>query len=190
MTIRMRGVLSALLFLAFFVPTPSRAQDKIDKLTEENITTFIQETTEISAGQRADMSMEQVIEYLDRHIDKNGFFKSTMKYSMPEQPSQETTMNLDKKDFLKSIEAGSKAVNGYETEIDIRDIKISRDEKKATVQTTGREQASMPLDIDGQLTEVPVEGLSSCLQILMLSDEGMIQMLNANCTTEITLAPF
>lgn len=180
-----RGVLSAAVLLAFLMPLPAHA---LDELTEENVTAFITETTEITAG-RSDMSIEQVLEYLDRHIDKKGFFKSTMKFHMPEQPAQETTMSLDKKDFMKSIEAGSKTINDYETEIHIKSIKISKDGKKATVQTVGREQAMMPIEIDGQLAELPVDGISSCLQILMLN-AGVIQMYNANCTTEITMSGF
>lgn len=168
----------------------ARAEIKLKHLTEKNITQFIEKTTKMTSGQSLEASPEEIITYLKRHLSPKARFKSTMKYNIPGYPTQETSMSLEKKDFIESIEDGSQALSDYESEIRVRNIKISKDKTKATVQTTGTEKGIMPLSEDGVTSEdVPVEGTSNCTQIIML-EEGVIQMYSANCTTTIHFLPY
>lgn len=95
-------------------------------------------------------------------------------------------MALDKEDFIESIQAGGQALSNYENNVQILEIKISSDKRKATVQTQGHETGTM--NADGQ--ELPVQGNSNCHQIVMLSEKGIIQMYNANCETTISFQDY
>ncbi|MCK5285045.1 MAG: hypothetical protein KAJ86_05605 [Alphaproteobacteria bacterium] len=96
-------------------------------------------------------------------------------------------MSLNKKDFIKSIEDGSKAISDYENEIKIKTIKISKNGKRATVQTEGLETGIMPVSAYDITTQnIPIKGISKCNQIISLSKKGIIQMHSAQCITEIT----
>ena len=191
---RPHDVLTAFLSVAIFMvltfgAAQSRAGDKIAKLTDQNITDFILKTTEITAGKSSDLSSNQIIEYLERHIEDGARFKSTLKYNIPGYEAQEAAMSLDKKDFIDSVKKGSESVSDYENAISIETIQISSKGDKATVGTTSTEQGMMPMSADGVTTQmVPVDGSSSCTQILTL-EKGVIQMYGAQCVTTINFTP-
>lgn len=170
-------------------PASSRAEEKLTKLTDQNITDFILKTTEITTGRNAELSTEQITDYLDQHVEKGARFKSTMKYNIPGYPAQETSMSLDKTDFIESVKKGAENVADYANEIKIESIKISTKGDKATVGTTSTESGMMPMSVDGVTSQmVPVDGSSSCTQILTL-EKGVIQMYGAQCVTIINFTP-
>lgn len=108
-----------------------------------------------------------------------------MKYNIPGMPPQEAALSLDKEEFMKSVVQGAEAVDGYETLVEITDIKISSDGEKAFVKTQNTEYATMPVATEtGSVENVPMEGVSECTQILLLK-KGVIMMYNANCVTNI-----
>ena len=191
MILRMRNILSVIVFFSVFMgvfglPSHGFATQKYKKLTEEIITTFIEKTTKITSGQSYTMSTDEVVDYLNVHLEKQARFKSTIKYNIPGYPPQENSISLKKKDFIDSIKAKSETLAYYESSIKIENIKISRDKRKATVQTTGYETGVMPMPMEGGGTQdVNVEGESRCTQILVLSKKNILQMYNANCTTNI-----
>lgn len=181
---------SAILAVLAFTVGPAGAASKIAKLTEENVTAFINKTTEITAGGVTDMSPEEIAAYLEGHIEKKARFKSTMKYNIPGYPPQETSMSLEKKDFIESVKKGAEEISDYDSEIQIESIKISSKGDKATVGTTSIEHGMMPMSLDGVSTQmIPVDGSSSCTQILTL-EKGVIQMFGANCVTVINFTPY
>lgn len=161
-----------------------------DQLTEENIRAFVEKTTTITSGKDSGMSKEEVSAYLDAHLHDDARFKSTMRYAIPGFDVQEKTMSVDKMDFIEGIGEASSAMGNYESQIIISDIKISKDGKKATLKTKAHESGMMPVTDDIEQKDVPVEGLSSCTQILMLSDDYIIQMYNATCVTDIQFDTF
>lgn len=164
---------------------PVLADDAIQKLTERNIKAFIEETTDVTAGNRRALSSEEIAEYLEKHLDKKAHFKSVMKYHIPGMPVQEVSLSLDKQEFMKSVGQGAEAVEGYETLVEILNIKISSDGEKAFVKTRNTEYATMPVPSEnGGTQDVPMEGVSECTQILLLKT-GVIVMYNANCVTDI-----
>ena len=186
---RLRDALKTFLLISCVAVTgvaalPARAEDHIKTLTEDNITAFIEKTTSITTG-NSDMTSDEAIEYLDRHIEKRARFKSTMKYNVPGFPAQEMAMNLEKQDFIDSVKKGTESVADYESAIQIDNIEISSKGDKATVSTTSTETGMMPMSMDGTTTQtVPIDGSSSCTQILTLED-GVIQMYGANCVTVV-----
>ncbi len=160
------------------------------QLTEANITEFVHETTEITSGKSVDLSPEEIQDYLEKHLHKNARFKSTMKYNIPGYPAQEADIKLKKAEFIESIAKGTNSVDSYENEITIENIRISKDKTRATLKTKSFETGSMPIATEGGAEEyVPIEGASSCDQILMFKKKT-IQMYSAICVTEINFQPY
>lgn len=162
-----------------------RAAGNIETLTKQNVKEFIEDTTDITTTNTQALSPEKIQQYLETHLDKKARFKSVMKYNIPGMPPQEAALSLDKEEFMKSVVQGAEAVDGYETLVEITDIKISSDGEKAFVKTQNTEYATMPVATEtGSVENVPMEGVSECTQILLLK-KGVIMMYNANCVTNI-----
>ena len=158
---------------------------KLDRLTEDNVRAFIEETSHITSGHSRDLSNDDIKRYLKRHLEPKSRFKSVMKYHVAGMPPQENSISLSKEEFIKSVEAGAKSVDDYEHIVEIQDIRVSSDGKKAFVKTTTTEVGTMPVPTqDGGHQQVPVEGESECNQILSLN-KGVIQMFSASCTTDL-----
>ncbi len=167
------------------------ADVKITKLTEKNVTDFIQKTADLTSGKNVDMGSDEVSAYLEKHLDDDARFKSSMQFNVPGHPPQSNALALGKAEFIAQVQQGAQAVDGYENETEVKKVKISKDGTRATVETKGFESGTMMFaDQSGAMQEVPIEGTSTCNQILKLSDEGVIQMYNANCVTKITFKEF
>lgn len=169
---------------------PSLAQ-VIEKLDRNNIKSFIETATLMSQGGASDMSQEDVLAYLRDHIHDDARFVTSMTFKMPGMPPQETQMTIQKPEFIQGVQEADKAVNGYENEVDIKKIKIAVNKKSATVQTVGKEEGEMPMQLEsGDVQYVPIEGVSECTQTLGLSNAGLIQMMDAKCKTTIEFKDF
>lgn len=174
-----------LAFCAFFMltlPQSAHAQNKFDKLTDGNIRFFIEDLSKITAGNGPSMDAKRVSIFLNRHLHPNARFKSVLQYDIPGFPAQANSIALDKSEFIANVESGSQVLENYENDTHIVEIKISSDKKKATIQTQGYERGN--INVEGEF--LPVEGNSTCHQIIMLSKKGIIQMYNANCKTVIS----
>lgn len=162
------------------------AQHETMRLTDAQITAFIEEMSEMSSGKNLDYSASDIAAFLEMHLHPEARFKSEMEYVVPGHPAQTKSMALNKAEFMDSVSAGAAALEGYENRVTIGSIKISKDKRKATVQTRGIENGSMQVaDESGMIQSVPVEGLSDCQQIIMLNDDDIMQIYNANCKTTI-----
>lgn len=172
------------LFFAF-LSSSSLAADKISKLSEDNITAFIEETTALTSDYDAGFTPDEIRRYLEAHIDKKARFKSTVTYAIPNHPPQSQSLGLDKDEFINQTVDGQKSLEHYETAISVDKVSIAKSGKNATVVTSGIESGYMSVPSgDGMVNEVPVEGSSKCIQIIKLN-KGVIQMYSANCTTTI-----
>ncbi len=166
------------------------AAGSIKELSKKNVTAFIEDTTDITTRNSQELSVEKIQSYLDKHLDKKARFKSVMKYNMPGMPQQEASLSLDKEEFMKSVVQGAETVDAYETLIEIKNIKIASDGKKAFVKTQNTEYATMPVPSEtGEVQDVPMEGVSDCTQILLLK-RGVIKMYDANCVTTINFLEY
>lgn len=165
--------------------SPCLAKDKIKLLTEGNVKAFIEKTTDVTSTNSDNLSVQKIQAYLDKHLEKKAKFKSIMTYHFPEMPPQKTTLDLSKAEFMKSVSEGAETIDSYDTLVEIKQIKIASNGKKAFVKTENTEYASMPVPTETGGTEyVPIEGVSECTQILSLNS-GVIQMYSANCTTDV-----
>jgi len=154
-----------------------------ERLTEDNVSDFIQETSRLTAAQYAeDFDKDAVRDYLDKHLHEDARFKSTMSYAIPGHDAQRNAISLDKKKYIESIMDAPKALGGYDIDIEITDIRIAKDGANAIVQTRSREQGTMEVPGAGA---VPMEGVSNCNQVLVMSKRDVIQMYSAQCQTDI-----
>jgi hypothetical protein len=172
--------------MIFCIPAEAFAQNhSASSLTESNIKSFIEQSTRMTS-RSLDTSVDTVVAFFETHLHSDARFKSTLTFHIPENPSQEKSMTLDKNEFIENVRSGAQSLSDYKTDVRVSSVKISSDGRKATVQTKGTESGKM--SVEGH--EVPVEGQSSCDQIIMLSDDDIIQMYNANCNTDITFKNF
>ncbi len=175
------------LILASAVPSASAAH-KTKKLTDANITAFIEEMSSMSSGHSLSHSSEQIKDFLNAHLHPNARFKSIMQYNVPGQPPQQSALALDKAKFMENIQAGAQAMEDYESNVEITQINISKDGRKATLNTQSQESGMMSVDDQSGsgVEKASVVGASLCVQIVMLSKQDIIQLYNANCNTSIS----
>lgn len=159
------------------------AAHETDRLSKMAIRDFLEDMSEKSAIQG---NQAETLKFLNRHLHENARMISTITYSMPGHPPQQSQMKLDKDQFLESVRAGAQTMQDYESEIDIKTIQVSKDGRKATVETIGTESGYMNIPgKNGETQQVPIEGLSNCLQIIMIDKRDIIQLYNARCETSI-----
>lgn len=157
------------------------------KLNDKIITSFINDTTAIATGQDSRKTNDQIREYLEKHIHEDARFKSKMIYNIPGFPSQENSMSVTKEEYIENTLRGASTLNDYSTDITIESIDLSKDKTKATVRTIGMEDGVMPIkDETGNMQDLPIEGVSACMQILRMSKDNVLQMYHADCDTRIT----
>lgn len=171
------GVCFAILLL---LAGPSAAQT-VSNLTEDNVKAFIARTSDVTNNKAEGLDGPGIQTYLQTHLHESARFKSKMTYEIPGYPAKETELALDKDEFMDTVAAGAEAVAKYSNEITVKEVKIASSGKSATVKTESTEEGLMAVEAE----QVPILGQSTCDQIIMLSDEGIIQMFNANCTTVI-----
>lgn len=156
------------------------------KLSKSKVADFIEETSALTSGEGLNEKPGKIREYFEKHLNDKARFKTILRLNVPGFDPQETGMQIDKRGFIEGVEEGGTSLDGYKTEVKINNIDISRDGRKAIVQTSALETGTMPVENDeGDIEIIPVEGNSECRQILVLSTEGYIQMFDAKCETDI-----
>lgn len=182
-------ILLAFFTALLFMPFEAMAAKK--RLSEDSVAEFITKTAAIMSGHVGDMSDRQIVNYLDRHLEKDARFKSILQYNTPGFPSQETAMSFGKEAFIDNIKDGQKKVNDFESKIEILSISLSKDRKKAIVKTRSMEEAMLPIPMgNGETQTVPVEGDALCDQIITINKRGVLQMFSASCMTTINFLPY
>ncbi len=181
--------------------TPAAAQFKKDPrkdfvtaLNERNIRAFLEEVSAISTGQRPDLLDDDVANYFNNHVSDKAVFKSKMHYDIPNFPSQATEMKLNKEEYIGTILQGRFMMEDYQSNIEIRDLKIGGGGKNATFTSVITEKGRMPFPKDpkkpNDVEMIPIEGQSTCRQRLIVSFNNFIQMARAECETDISFDPF
>ena len=180
---------NVLIALVLSVTFLSRGGGKIDHLTEANVTSFVQEMSDISGGKRPEMDPYSVTSYFMDHIAPEGKFKTTLRYSIPEMEDSEREMEMDKMNFISHTLQGLQTMADRETLVKVEYVHIDDSGKSAAVTTTNYERGLMPVDDgSGEVNMMPVQGTSYCEQKIILSDKRQIQVKNATCTTELTFS--
>lgn len=166
---------------------PSHAEHNVEELTEANIRHFVEDITNKANDMRASsMAAEDMSEFFAAHLHPNAFFKSSVSYDIPGFPQQENKLTYDKEQYINSLVHTKDMVKDFQADVSIQNIKISSDKTKATLKTVTNETATMIVPQSGMTEYVPMNGYSSCDQILMLSAASIIQIYSANCKTEMS----
>ena len=165
-------------------------KNRYKRLTEDNVREFIQDTTAITSVQNVQVDAKSAHRYLDRHIDPDARFKTSITYVMPGMPEQEKSLSLDKDDYIEQVKQGAGSVDHYHSDIRVENVDISDDKERASVNTISSESGVMQVPRgDGTTEGVPIEGTSECFQVLKISKKGYIQMYSANCKTVMQFQP-
>ncbi|MCB9991931.1 MAG: hypothetical protein H6867_11295 [Rhodospirillales bacterium] len=168
--------------------------DFVTQLNESNISDFLAEVSAISTGQRPDMLDDDVVNYFTNHMAPKSKLKSQMRYEIPNFPTQENKMELDREQYISTIVKGRHMMEDYTSTVEIRDLKISGGGKQATFTSIITERGKMPFPKDPKKPDVvdiiPIEGESICEQKLAVSFNNFIQMAGADCQTVIRFDPF
>lgn len=104
------AVSSAILLIS---GSASHATDTFDTLTEENISAFIQTTTEMSTNARSGSSETDLVMYFQEHIRDNANFRSNVTYNIPNYPAQQTDLSLTKDEYINSLMQGRDSIDDY-----------------------------------------------------------------------------
>lgn len=161
-----------------------------DSLTEKDIKEFVIKTSSVMDGTAGEEGEEDVQTYLEMHLNPEGLFKSEMTYNIPGYPAQKNMMALDRTQFIESVVDGRKSMQGYKADVSIQKIEILDGGRRARVQVRSRESGTLTLQsAEGEEETLPVEGISLCDQVLVLGEEGEIQILGAECRSEMSFAP-
>ena len=178
------NIIIAIILSATFL---KKSEEAISTLTTPHIEKFVNDITEISGGIRKDMDSFEVTSYLMAHIANDSRFSSTIDYNMPDiSESGERILELDKLHFISNTQQGMKAFTRHEAAVKIDYIQIADNGKSARVTTTSHERGVIPIEDNfGETQFFPVTGTSYCEQKLVLSEESIIQMAEAVCSTNI-----
>ena len=175
----------ALFFCFLAQDVAAQSSHNVNKLTNSNIEAFVlditQKANEVDSLDHGDLSR-----FFEKHLHPKAFFKSSMSYLIPGYPTQESNISFDKSKYIESLLGSSSNVSDFEADVVIKNIKISKDKKKATLETITTENAVMQVPQNGSIEYVPMYGNSKCRQILMLSDQNNIQIYSANCETQMS----
>jgi hypothetical protein len=177
------------MFLAMSSAAHARGE-KVKKLNKDNVKAFITDTSDMTNGSDQEVTTEFISAYLQKHLAEDARFISTMTYHIPDMPPQSTSVNFDKAQFINTVNEGAESIGSYENSVDVTEIKVAWGSKKAFVKTESIETGfmSVPGD-DSNKTDVPIEGKSTCAQVITLH-KGVIQMSNAVCKTDVTFSGF
>jgi len=177
------NIIIAMVLSATFL---TKSDTAVKELTQANVEQFVNDVAQVSGGLREDMDQFSITKYFMKHIAEEGMFISTIEYAMPDMPSSERTLEMDKMNFISHVLQGMGTMNKHETAVQIEYIKIVDNGKRATVMTTNYERGVMPVeDGFGDTQMMPITGTSYCEQELVLSTGNVIQMAGANCDTDI-----
>lgn len=180
---RLTGIYLSLI-LCFTLTSPAHAA-KHNKLTDSNVRNFVEDATALTTGDN-DLSVDQTVRFLKKHLHKKARFKSVISYILPGFPPQDTALSFDKDDYIENIKNSVGAVEGHESVVEIKSIHITSNGKQAIVITDSKETGVMQVPLPDKTTEaVPIEGFTHCNQIIRLSRRGVIQMYNAVCDTKV-----
>jgi len=160
---------------------------KLEKLTEDNVSIFLDEVASIASGSKKDMDSYAITSYFMGHISDDSLFKTTMQYSIDGMEDSSRELEMGKMSYISHVLQSAKMVNNYETLTKIDYVKVYNNGKRASAITTNYERGMMPMDDgSGTQTMVPIIGTSYCEQEIILSEDNIIQMAGAVCTTDLS----
>jgi len=176
----------ALFLCLFFVHSAVSGEHRVSQLTDSNIRDFVYDMTDMANNAHSSSGSEGQGDFFAMHLHPNAFFKSSIIYAIPGFPQQENEITLNKEQYIENLVNSGQMMRDFSAEVSIQNIRISKDKTRATIETTTNEHATMLIPAAGMTEYVPMNGTSKCSEILMLSDNDVIQIYSANCTTKMS----
>jgi hypothetical protein len=184
------GMMAFQTFLAIIIGVAllaSAKEEVIGNLTPENVEQFVHEMAEVMDGTDPDHKDGfNITEYLMTHVAQDGTFKNNTTYAYEDYDPQEEEMVMDKMNYIANIIKSTGKIVAHEKSVRVEHVEISETGKEATVLISSYEQGRMPLPYyEGTDTTIPMSGTSFCEHKLNLTEENIIQLTEAECSTDI-----
>ena len=93
-------------------------------------------------------------------------------------------MALNKESFIANVYKTSTSVSDVESQLEVSNIRIMSKGRRATLQTRSLESGTIPVSDQIEVQDVPMAGMSTCMQTIILTD-NVIQMYSAECETDL-----
>ena len=107
-----------------FIPHSATAGSGISKpakaLNKQMVEDFVYRTAEVSNGQDEYMNTDEMVSFLDKHIDKKAVFTTDMHFQMPGMPPQNNQIRIGKTHFLAGVKQGDENVSSYKSDLEIK----------------------------------------------------------------------
>lgn len=182
------GLATFNVFLALILSVTFMSQARTtstDKLTNANISDFMNRLTLMTAGQNQKNDLLGTAEFLKKHIDDNGRFHGTLQYDLPNVDSSQKSFDFSKDDYISHVLQDLKAMPHRDAKIRIENISISGQSREALVITTSYENGEINvINTDDRPTQLAVTGIAYCEQKLALRN-SVIRITDSNCSTSI-----
>lgn len=163
--------------LAILLST-SNLSHAAQELSESSVKSFIKKAVQITAGNRGGAE-----EFLQKHLNDNARFTTTVTLQLPDLPPQNAdSLTLDKAGYIGNLKTAKDTLKNHNATADIKNIILSEDKQQATVRYEIRENGKLD-DPNGEQGLMPLDGTSTCTSTIRLNSQGIIQLYNADCQT-------
>lgn len=190
-TFELMGLVTFNIMVALTLSTTvlsNRGETRISSLNPENITAFVEDFAATSAGLRGDNNQHQIVEYMMKHLTTESRYKTRIYYRVGSSDNQQTELEMGRMEFISQILQGLKTMEKHESKTQIDYIKVEPDSRTARVVVTNYERGLVQSqDSFGDMTKIPVLGTTYCDQRVILSDNHVIQLDGAECTTTMNI---
>lgn len=189
-SLELMGMASFNVFLGLVLTVTFLSQngsDKPTRLTEDGISTFIQEMADVAQGKRPELDQYGITTWFMDHIEDQSRFTATVNISQPNGTDNQRTLDMDRMNYISHVLQELKMVQERESRLNIEYVKINDDGRTASVVFTSLEKGRMPVADQGTEYTIPVTGMSYCEQKIALRN-AVMKVSGGTCTTNITLS--
>lgn len=161
--------------------------EKLERLDKHHVEAFVEKVSAMlnNTGEQ-EWSAYNIAQYLNRHISADSQFHSVLSYRSSDLPVNDTQLTLSKNEYIAHAIQGRDSMARHETKTIIEFVEILDDGKRARAVITNYERGIMNQGQGTGTGGLPVSGMSYCEQDFVLSENNLIQMDGASCSTEMT----
>lgn len=159
-------------------------QPKSARLTEENISTFIQEMTNTALGLKPGMDQYATTMWFMDHLSESSAFKTNMNIAQANGGTRESTLEMGRMDYIGQILKDQRTVQKRESHVTVEYVKIADNGQDASVIFTSIEKGVIPMSTEAGSYEMPVSGTSYCEHKLGIRNNKIV-VSGGTCTTNV-----
>lgn len=159
-------------------------QPQSARLTEENVSKFIQEMTNTALGLKPGMDQYATTMWFMDHLSETSAFKTNINIAQANGGTREATLEMGRMDYISQILKDQKAVQKRETQVNVEYVKIGENGQDASVIFTSIDKGVIPMTTEAGSYEMPVSGTSYCEHKLGIRNNKIV-VSGGTCTTNV-----